>query len=462
MTNICTHLNARHREKRTLPLAAITLPVAAIILSVVFLAGIGRADPGATLGNSSQVVDAGTMKGKLLMGYQGWFGCPADGSGNYRWSHWFRRRQPTADDISVDALPDVSELGTDELFPTEMTYSNGRPVSLYSAYNKKTVARHFKWMQDNGLDGVFLQRFTVELSRPSQFTFRNQVTLNVEHGAEAYGRVFAMMYDISGQSEDTVVSTLTNDWTYLVHTLHITDSTRYLRENGKPVVAIWGFGFADRHGTPQDAQAVIRFFKNAGCTVMGGVPTGWRTLTGDSQTDPEWAAVYRAFDIISPWTVGRYHDAEGADRFKRIYLQPDLADAKAHGRDYLPVIWPGYSFYNTGDRPLNQIPRAGGTFYWRQAYNAISAGSTMLYGAMFDEMNEGTAMFKLAPTSRELPAQGTFVPLDMDGYALPSDWYLRLAGQATKMLRGEIPLSAQIPIKPERMMAAAQSDDGQK
>ena len=72
----------------------------------------------------------------------------------------------------------------------------------------------------------------------------------------------------------------------------------------------------------------------------------------------------------------------------------------------------------------------------------------MIYGAMFDEVDEGTAMYKLAPTAAQLPAQGTFVPLNIDGYNLGSDWYLRLADQAGKMLRRDIPLQSQMPITP--------------
>ena len=96
---------------------------------------------------------------------------------------------------------------------------------------------------------------------------------------------------------------------------------------------------------------------------------------------------------------------------------------------------------------LNQIPRNGGDFYWHQAWNAVRSGCTMIYGAMFDEVDEGTAMFKLAPTQAQLP-QGSFVPLNIDGEALPSDWYLRLAGEGAKMLRGEIPLTSTRPINP--------------
>ena len=72
----------------------------------------------------------------------------------------------------------------------------------------------------------------------------------------------------------------------------------------------------------------------------------------------------------------------------------------------------------------------------------------MVYGAMFDEMNEGTSMFKMAATTNQLPVGASLVPFNIDGYALPSDWYLRLADQADKMLRGDIPLQSQIPITP--------------
>jgi len=36
----------------------------------------------------------------------------------------------------------------------------------------------------------------------------------------------------------------------------------------------------------------------------------------------------------------------------------------------------------------------------------------MLYGAMFDEVDEGTALFKVAPNAASEPAQGSYVALD--------------------------------------------------
>jgi hypothetical protein len=66
---------------------------------------------------------------------------------------------------------------------------------------------------------------------------------------------------------------------------------------------------------------------------------------------------------------------------------------------------------------------------------ALRAGNTMLYGAMFDEVDESTAMFKVAASRRDAPNEVPVVTLDVDGESLPSDWYLRLAREAQKLLR---------------------------
>jgi hypothetical protein len=408
--------------------------------AVIFL-GLCFSLPAQNTSSANPVVDATTMNHKLLMGYQGWFTCPGDGSPPNRWVHWFRKNNPTATNATVDFWPDVSELDADELFPTQLKLSDGSPAKVYSAFTPKTVLRHFRWLQENNLDGVFLQRFTSELSDPAFFALRNRVAENVQAGAEKYGRTFAMMYDISGQRPETLVSALTNDWSFLTRTQHVTASPRYLRHNGKPVVAIWGFGFADRPGTREQARAVIEFFKASGCTVVGGVPIDWRK-------DPAWQSVFEQFDIISPWTVGAYADDAGADSYRERCIVPDLAAARHASSDYMPVIFPGFSWHNLNAGKPNQIPRRAGKLFWRQAFNAVNAGCPMIYCAMFDEVDEGTAMFKLAPTQAQLPVEGTFVPLDADGVTLPSDWYLRLANEAGKMLRGEILLTNQIPIAP--------------
>src|SRR5262249_30299749 len=125
-------------------------------------------------------VDAATMNRKLLFGYQGWFGCPEDGSPLETWQHWFRPGEPSkAAGLRVGMWPDVAELDADERCETSMSMPDGRRAELYSAYNPKTVARHFRWMQEYGLAGVFLQRFTVRLEDQATLAFRDRVATNV-------------------------------------------------------------------------------------------------------------------------------------------------------------------------------------------------------------------------------------------------------------------------------------------
>jgi hypothetical protein len=90
--------------------------------------------------------------------------------------------------------------------------------------------------------------------------------------------------------------------------------------------------------------------------------------------------------------------------------------------------------------PLNQIPRQKGRFYWDLISEAIDAKARMLYVAMFDEMDEGTAIFKCSNN----PPAGVSL-CDYEG--LPTDYYLWLTGEAGKMLRGEIPFSSQMPAR---------------
>ncbi len=162
-----------------------------------------------------------------------------------------------------------------------MKYPDGQPAYLYSAYNPTTVMRHFEWMSQYGVDGIFLQRFGSELADPVYFDERNVVTKNVIAGAEATGRVFAIMYDVSGMDDGTFVGELEADWKYMVNVLKVTESASYLHHAGKPVLALWGLGFKDRPGTPQQALQLVDFFENNPdpkyqVTLMGGVPTWWR------------------------------------------------------------------------------------------------------------------------------------------------------------------------------------------
>jgi hypothetical protein len=329
-------------------------------------------------------------------------------------------------------------------------------------------------MKQYQLDGVMLQRFVSELENKNAMLFRDQVASNVKTSAETYGRAFCIMYDITGYNGASLVSDITGDWGHLVKELKITDSKCYLNHKGtsgaiNPLLAIWGMGFSDgpnipdtHPGTPTDALNLINYFKNHNVTILGGVPYRWRTLEEpDSKPDPAWAKVYRSFDVISPWSVGRYYANDGnaiqaIDSIQLNTIRGDLADLTGLGVDYMPVVFPGYSHYNTehDKNPaeiLNRIKRYGGKFWWRQLYNAVDiAKCTMIYGAMFDEVNEGTAIFKLVADQEELPLQVELLPLNVEGESpgnLESDHYLWLAGETNKRLKDGIEFTSNMPTR---------------
>ena len=394
---------------------------------------------------SRHPVDASTLSGKHLMGYQGWFYTPDDGA-NHGWGNWFSG-DPVPATATFDLWPDTRELFESELAPTSMKYSNGQPAGLFSSYHDRTVRRHFDWLADSGIDGVSLGRFLAGTPDAQTLQRLDRILANVRGAAEASGRVFFVWYDVSESGEGTLVANLQRDWTRLVDQQRITDSASYLHHKGKPLLGIWGAGAGGRAGTPSEWTDIISFLKNHPdpryrVTLLVGGTRDWRT-------NSTWAPIFAQANIVSPWPVAAFHNDAEADGYRTSILQPDLALVKSRGQDYLPIVWPGFSWHNKqNDSPLNAIPRRGGRFYWRQAYNAVSAGVDNLFTAMFDEVDEGTAVFKAAETQADAPVQGSFLTLDADGEHLPCDWYLRLAGAASKMLRREIPLSADIPITP--------------
>jgi hypothetical protein len=152
--------------------------------------------------------DASTLDGKVLLGYQGWFTCPSDGS--QRWTHW-SRGVPTPETLTVDVYPDVSELDAGERYEIPGMTIDGKPAYLFSSRNPKTVMRHFRWMQEYGLDGVLVQRFIG--STRGRRAEGDVVLKNIMNAARETGRTFAIEYDISGGNPETFAQMLKDDWT---------------------------------------------------------------------------------------------------------------------------------------------------------------------------------------------------------------------------------------------------------
>jgi hypothetical protein len=267
----------------------------------------------------------------------------------------------------------------------------------------------------------------------------NQKLVNCRKAANANGRCYALMYDLSGLKDDDF-ERLARDWKHLRTKMKLgTDPNdrAYLRQNGKPLVAIWGVGFGDDRGySLEKAEGFIRLLKDnpewGGCSIMLGVPFGWREQGRDATKDENLHRILKLADIMSPWSVGRYHKVNFKDGKHVGNLVEDRKWCEKNKIAYLPVIYPGFSWHNMKGEKLDAIPRRGGRFYWDQFVAVRAAGVETAYVAMFDEVDEATAIFKV---SNNPPVGGGSTFLDNEG--LPSDHFLKLSQKGGELLRGE-------------------------
>ena len=396
-----------------------------------------------------------SILGKVLAGYQGWFNTPTDGS-NRGWQHYKTASGAfEPGEVTVDFWPDMSEADVDEKYATPFFHKDGSLATVFSSANIKTVNRHFKWMNDYGIDGVFFQQFASNLRSNNPKGRANALVVfdNIIAGAKANNnRLVSIMYDLSGSNATgTMVNDIKQHWQEMANKHGVNDNTKeyVLTYQQKPVVAIWGVGFnrTDNYDL-DDIAELINYFKNDGCAVLLGVPRSWRTPgQGDAVNNPQLLNVIKSADIVHPWTPGRYSNISGIDSHRSIIIA-DKAWCDAENLLYMPVVFPGFSWQNLKksqeqSSDLNSIPRLKGDFLWRQFYNAIDSGSQTVYVAMFDEMDEGTCIFKVdnnPPSSVE--SQFT----NYEG--LPNDYYLWLTGKAGEALRGEITLTSAQPAYP--------------
>lgn len=398
-------------------------------------------------GESVPGVDRSTLAGKVVTGYQGWFRAEGDGSG-LGWVHYGGHDfGPGA--CTIDLWPDVRELPAGDRFPTAFRHADGSMAEVFSSVKPGTVRLHFEWMREHGIDAAFVQRFATTARDRRHLPALNQVLLNARDAANATGRAYVVMYDLSGlkpEHFDLVIE----DWRRLVHLGGLSKDPKdaaYLRHRGKPLVALWGLGFNDRPAAFHEWEKLLRYFREdgenpgagggSGCTVMVGVPTYWRERIRDSVEDARLHDLIGLAHIVSPWTVGRYgHEKDAAKHGEKTWT-PDAAWCRERGLELLPVAFPGFSWHNLQKKrgqegKLNAIPREGGRFLWSQGVAARRAGAGALYVAMFDEVDEGTAIFKC----RNDPPVGASPFLSYEG--LPEDHYLWLTGQMGRLMRGEI------------------------
>lgn len=384
-----------------------------------------------------------SYKGLVMAGYQGWFNCEGDGAGR-GWTHYNKDGKFEDGSCTIDLWPEMDEY--EVKYKTPFKFEDGSPAYVFSSYDESTVDLHFKWMKEYEIDGVFIQRFFSVLTSQSRLKHNDKVLASAIKAANKYGIAICLMYDI-GSMDDSQYKLIMEDWKHLVDDLKLTNqgkNTTYLFHNGKPLVAFWGISAGTREsGHIPEIFDIINFFKNdpqyGGCSIHLGIPSRWRTLGSDTKGDPRLLEVLKLADVVHPWLVGRFNE-KGYEAYRQENIIPDVKWCKEYGKSYAPTVFPGFSWHNMKNDESDKIPRDKGQFYWKQIAGAIESGAEMLYVAMFDEIDEGTAIMKCA---HNVPVgKSVFVPIEKE---VPSDQYLWLTGMAGKMLRGEIPFSREMP-----------------
>jgi hypothetical protein len=426
-------------------------PRCIFVLIIAVLAGCSRVQNPSTSTQkpvgSAGTVDTTSLRGKVMCGYQGWFRCPDDAA-NLGWIHWSRdSRQIAPDLLTFEMWPDMAEYSPAERYPAPgFTYSGGGQAELFSSDNARTVLRHFEWMRDYGIDGAWLQHFLVDLPGgpvASRYPSRIRVLKHVRAAALNTGRAWALSYDIAGMPADRVFDVLTSDWKKMVEE-RVVDDLRYLHQGGQPVVQIWGFYFGDPHN-PMNAELanrLIDFFRTPGrysAFLVGGGDWDWR-----HNPNSAWQKFYERFGAYCPWNIGNYvSDAFGVKHAATNNWAEDQRECERLGMLWIPVVYPGFSWDNLQRLPpgTSLIPRRGGRFLWEQFAALSRLGADTVYVAMFDEVDEGTAVFKVTSSP---PTQGHLVGYD----GLPSDWYLRLIGEAARRLCDKQPIPFEMPFQP--------------
>jgi hypothetical protein len=364
------------------------------------------------------------------------------------WIHWSRDRNRIArQTLTFEMWPDMEEYARAERYEAPgFTYPDGRKAELFSSDSAVTVLRHFEWMREYGIDGIWMQHFAVDLRggpAADRYPSRRSVLDHVRNAAQQTGRVWALTYDLSGMPSSRVVEVVTRDWKSLVDD-KLAGGPRYVRQDGVPVVQLWGFYPKETENriTADAAQRLIEFFKRPGpyqAYVVGGGDWNWR-----KNVDEKWQPVFKLLNGYAPWNVGNYRkDAAGVQHASTGSWADDKRQCDHDGLLWIPVVYPGFSWDNLARKKPGSslIARNGGRFLWEQFHELSNLGVDTVFVAMFDEVDEGTAIFKVTSAP---PVEAHFV-----GYeGLPSDWYLRLVGEGTKMLRGLRAPSAELPIKP--------------
>ena len=354
---------------------------------------------------AAPIPNASSLKGLTVCGYQGWFRAPNDTASNKdAWVHWGNGvgALHNGTGIEEDYWPDMSEFGDDEKFAAPgYQFADGTQAYLFSSIKAKTTLRHFQWMETYGIDGVALQNF-------GPLGLDHEVLNHTLESAAATGRVVYIEYDLSGYAGRgaAAAAMLEKDWQGL-RSQGIPDHDRYVHENGLPVVGI--FGFYMNRFTGEEANAILDVFEGT-AFVAGAGQWWWRS---DSPST-NWTKAYGRMGSWSPWNAGNWNGDKAHPAASTGWWAADKAASEKSGVMWQPEIAPGMSTNHRDGTPpgSGRLPRLKGAYLWAQFVAAAELKVATAFVGMFDELDEGTQILKVARAPRlfqSLFAQIVFV-----------------------------------------------------
>lgn len=418
-------------------------------MKTLFLCMLGMCIPLSCMADGAKFekIDSSTLKGKIMAGYQGWFRTPEDGSG-MGWNHYSRLRKTIDPSVLVvDMWPDTADFADeDKVAVPGFSHPDGSQAYVVSSHNPRIIDKHFEWMAQYDIDGAWLQHFLVGFKDGKDslgYESRRQNMIWVRESAEKFGRVWAICFDTAAVRSDDIPDMVINEWKRVVDE-GIIDSDRYLKENGLPVVHVWGLFYkaASNFLEPSATKRLQDFFNENGkykATLVMGGSWDWREIK-----EAGWPETYASFKYYTPWNVGnKTRGPDGNVMASTGFWKGDIEKARELGMYFIPVVYPGFTWDNLRgfEAGKSNIPRRRGAFLWEQFYEARKYGLDTFYIAMFDEIDEGTAVFKICPNP---PVEGHFVGTE----GMPADWYLRLIKEAKRIIKSGEPFPKEIAIAP--------------
>lgn len=378
------------------------------------------------------------LKRAHIAGYQGWFRCPDDDP-RKRWTRWFRYESSTLIP-TVDMWPDLSEVAEEDKCDTGLRDLAGEKIWAFSSLNKNISRLHARWAYQYNIDGFAIQRFVSYLTDGNRLNQFDIVLQNMRESLSFYKRGYFMMYDISG-GKDGWQDLILNDIRRL-SSIGVFSDKNYMHHESFPVIAIWGFGVPGRPNNTEQMTSMIQALKSGEVggikfSLLGGVGYRFRSLISHPNEGRNWEKLFKSLDIISPWYVGAVNNTKNLALFGRDHLEGDKQWAYNNNVEFMYTIFPGFSWTNLKAHrsPENQIPRDCGGFYSKQIELASEKGIEMIFTAMFDELDEATAIMKVISRSNSAPVGIKSITMDEDGCVLPSDTYLQISSRVNSILK---------------------------